>query len=229
MEVRYLQYVGTKIDGTITVRQESALSPFRELIIYPNRRWEIGREMPEVTARRITANLGTLFKVVTETVDDRELVSRTLIDLLEKYKDAFGEAAPNVVTYTMVEAICSTYGPDSIKPILHALKDAAEGDDQMVEKVVETFHEVLAADDPPPTLSIAAEVDVEVGDEVGGELEKKADDKKKADIEKTDDDSSGEKEGFTGTDQGPAKKADTKTPKSSKKDPKKSGSKKKKK
>lgn len=206
MEVRFLQYVGTKVDGTITVRQESALSPFRELTIYPNRRWEIGREMPEVTARRITANLGSLFKVITETVDDREIVSRTFIDLFEKYKEAFGEDASDVITYTVVEAACSTYGPSTIRPVLQALKDAADGDEEMVEKVVETFHEVLASDDAPPLLSTPAEGDVSKPD-----------------------DASGKEEGFTGTDQGPDKQAGTKTPKSSKKDPKKSGSKKKKK
>jgi hypothetical protein len=192
MEVRYLEYTGNKVGGNVIIRQEPRLSQYRTLTVHPGKRWEIGRAIPELTARRVIAQLSMLFKVVPVVVDDRQAIVRSLSEMYEKYEKSIGEGSRSIVSYAVVEALFSTFSKDAVRPVLQALKDAADEDEDELESIAEVFHDVLAGKDAPPSLSALNPVETAV-EEVDENTDTDADEEEydgEDDLDLSDDDDS---------------------------------------
>jgi hypothetical protein len=126
MEVKYLVYKGPKTEGTVTVTKESPLSKFRKLKVYQGMRLEVGREIPEITVKRILDVLSGTFVVETQYLDDLETFKRQFSEIVESYNNQFGNDAISVVPALVIEGLFSVMGDGAMESVLTALKESDE-------------------------------------------------------------------------------------------------------
>lgn len=126
MEVKYLVYKGSKTDGTITVSKESPLSKFRKLKVYQGMRLEIGKEIPELTVKRILDVLKGTFVIEKQQLDDLETFKRQFEEIVESYKNQFGDDAISVVPALVIEGLFAVMGDGAMEAVLTALKESDE-------------------------------------------------------------------------------------------------------
>lgn len=126
MEVRYLVYVGPKKDGCVTVAKESPLSKWRKLPVYQGMRLLIGKEIPTLTAKRITDMLSDQFHVEKTNLDDLETFKHQFSDIVRSYSDQFGKDAISVVPALVIEGLFSVMGDGAMESVLTALKESEE-------------------------------------------------------------------------------------------------------
>lgn len=121
MEIRVLKYVGPMTDGTVIVRQEKLMSPYRNLKVFKGMELEVGRDIPETTARYITDMMAHSFKVEVIQLDNNAEVKHNIVTFLEGYKERFGKDASAALPALTVEAIFDLFGKDAIESILQAM------------------------------------------------------------------------------------------------------------
>lgn len=126
MEVRHLVYTGNEKDKEVIIRQEPALSKFRKIRVYPGLRLEIGREIPDKTARRVTEMLSSMFVIESTNLDDLETFKKQFRDVIDFYTNQFGVDALSVVPSLTVEALFSVMGDDAMESLLIALRESDE-------------------------------------------------------------------------------------------------------
>lgn len=126
MEVKYLVYKGPKLDGEITVLNESPLSKFRKIKVYKGLRLEVGKDIPEITAKRIMDMLAGQFVVEKQNLDDLETFKKQFEEIVETYKNQFGDDAISVVPALVIEGLFSVMGDGAMESVLTALKESDE-------------------------------------------------------------------------------------------------------
>ena len=126
MEVQYLVYVGNKTAGTVTVPLESALSRYRKIPVFQGMRLEVGKDIPEITVKRIINTMPKLFKVEKQNLDDLETFKKQFASIVESYRDQFGEDAISVVPALVIEGLFSVMGDGAMQSVLTALKESEE-------------------------------------------------------------------------------------------------------
>ena len=126
MEVKYLVYKGPKTDGIVTVTKEPPLSKFRKLRVYQGMRLEVGKEIPAVTVKRIMDLLSGTFVVETQNLDDLETFKKQFEEIVESYKNQFGNDAISVVPALVIEGLFAVMGDGAMESVLTALKESDE-------------------------------------------------------------------------------------------------------
>ena len=126
MEVQYLIYTGNKTAGSVTVTKESALSRFRKIPVFQGMRLEIGKDVPEITVKRILDTMPKLFRVEKQELDDLETFKKQFASIVESYNDQFGEDAISVVPALVIEGLFSVMGDGAMQSVLTALKESEE-------------------------------------------------------------------------------------------------------
>lgn len=153
MEVRHLVYTGKEVDKEIVVRQEPPLSKFRKLKVYPGLRYEIGKDIPEKTSRRIMEMLGMMFKVEVEDLDDLETFKKQFREVIDFYTHRFGIDALAVVPSLTVEALFSVMGDDAMETLMIALRESDEI--EMSEKqIADVFNSVFKIERKKPKKTV---------------------------------------------------------------------------
>ena len=126
MEVQYLVYVGNKTEGSVTVTKESALSRFRTIPVFQGMRLEIGKDIPEITVKRIIDTMPNIFVVEKQELDDLETFKKQFASIVESYKDQFKEDAIAIVPALVIEGLFSVMGDGAMQSVLTALKESEE-------------------------------------------------------------------------------------------------------
>lgn len=126
MEVQYLVYKGPKDDGYITVSKEPATSKFRRLHVYQGMRLLIGKEVPQLTAKRVMDNLSGSFVIEKHTLDELETFKAQFSEIVQSYKDQFGDDAISVVPALVIEGLFGIMGDEAMEAVLTALKESEE-------------------------------------------------------------------------------------------------------
>lgn len=126
MEVQYLVYKGPKVDGHVTIIKEPAISKFRKLHVYQGMRLQIGKEIPQLTAKRVMDNLAGTFVIESQTLDELETFKAQFSEIVQTYKDQFGEDAACVVPALVIEGLFSVMGDGAMESVLTALKESEE-------------------------------------------------------------------------------------------------------
>jgi hypothetical protein len=126
MEVQYLVYKGPKDDGYVTVSKEPATSKFRRLHVYQGMRLLIGKEIPQLTAKRVMDNLSGSFVIEKHTLDELETFKAQFSEIVQSYKDQFGDDAISVVPALVIEGLFGVMGDGAMESVLTALKESEE-------------------------------------------------------------------------------------------------------
>lgn len=134
MEVRILKYTGPLENGTVVVRQESPLSKFRNIRVYPGAQWEVGKDIPEKTAKHITDMMGHSFKVEVLQLDNNGEILHNIKDFLKGFKDRLAKDADAVLPALTIEAILDIFGDGALVSIQSCLENSAKISPEAREK-----------------------------------------------------------------------------------------------
>jgi hypothetical protein len=126
MEVRMLRYTGALENGTVIVRQEPLISPYRNLKVFKGMELEVGRDIPEKTAKYIIDMLSHSFTVEVVQLDNNAEVKHHISVFLEGYKKRLGKDAKAVLPALTIEAIFDLLGEDAMESILQAIANSAK-------------------------------------------------------------------------------------------------------
>ena len=126
MEVKHLVYKGNKQVGSVTVTKEPPLSKFRRLSVYRGLRLEIGKEIPEITVKRIIDTLPGIFEIETTSLNQLDVFKSQFKDIVESYRNQFGDNAESVVPALIVEGLFAVLGDGAMRSVLTALRESDE-------------------------------------------------------------------------------------------------------
>lgn len=83
MEIKYLNYVGNRKEGSLVVKIVHANSPFRNLKYQKGMRWKIGVEIPGSVAEFLASDYKTLFKIESEELSVDDAFKEELLKLID--------------------------------------------------------------------------------------------------------------------------------------------------
>lgn len=134
MERKFLVYIGRKKEGKITVKAESALSPFRVVQYYAGMRLRLGYDIPEKTADRLTRTYRDLFTIETEMLTEQEAFADQFTILLRNYCERL---TVQEIVYLMNSTLIN---------LIEDLPDAEGGFEAQFKFLVKTFKTELTPD-----------------------------------------------------------------------------------
>jgi hypothetical protein len=126
MEVQHLIYKGNKTEGSVTIPQEPPLSKFRKLKVFQGMCLEVGKDIPEITAKRVINHFRDIFELRKENLDDLDTFKAQFKDIVRFYNQQFGDDALAVVPALTIEALFSILGDGAMESLLTALRESDE-------------------------------------------------------------------------------------------------------